>query len=87
MRKATVSVDELRRKVATLEGESLCVSVNRGRRRVVKYRARLKGVYPSVFTLEIENSRSLKSMSCSYNDLVCGDVRLAVIKPRPSLSS
>lgn len=79
MRKATVGVETIKRQVCELVGKTVKVSVNRGRNKVLRYKANVKGVYPSVFVLEILDCKSLKSMSCSYNDLVCGDIKLAAV--------
>ena len=81
MRKSTVSVETIKNRVSDLLGKTVKVSVNRGRNKVVRYKANVKGVYPAVFVLEIVNSKSLRSMSCSYNDLICGDIRLSLVEP------
>ncbi len=77
MRKSTVSVETIKQQVTDLVGKSVKVSVNRGRNKVVRYKANVKGVYPAVFVLEILNCKSLRSMSCSYNDLICGDIKIS----------
>lgn len=79
MRKATVGVETIKRQVGELVGKTVKVSVNRGRNKVLRYKANVKGVYPSVFVLEIQDCKSLKSMSCSYNDLICGDIKLSAV--------
>lgn len=81
MRKSTVSVETIKNRVSDLLGKTVKVSVNRGRNKVVRYKANVKGVYPAVFVLEILNCKSLRSMSCSYNDLICGDIRLSLVEP------
>lgn len=77
MRKSTVSVETIKNRVSDLLGKTVKVSVNRGRNKVVRYKANVKGVYPAVFVLEIVNCKSLRSMSCSYNDLICGDIKIS----------
>ena len=75
-------MESIKKQVSGLVGKPVKVSVNRGRNKVAKYKANVKGVYPAVFVLEIVDCKSLKAMSCSYNDLICGDIRLSLVEQR-----
>lgn len=53
MRKRAVSVEEVKKNIEGLKGESLKISVNKGRKRVLKYDGEIAQLYPAVFTLRI----------------------------------
>ena len=76
MRKRAVSIEEIKSDVASLVGQKLKISVNKGRKKVVKYDGELSGVYPSVFVLKITGDKTINSLSCSYSDVICGDIKL-----------
>lgn len=76
MRKRAVSIEEIKSEVLSLEGQKLKISVNKGRKNVVKYDGELSGVYPSVFILKITGDKTINSLSCSYSDVICGDIKL-----------
>ena len=76
MRKRAVGIDEVKQSVAALRGKKLKISVNKGRKRVVKYDGELSGVFPCVFVLRIFGDKNVSSLSCSYSDVICGDIKL-----------
>lgn len=76
MRKRVMSMDEVRSYVSSLKGDPLEVRVNKGRKRIVRYKGCIDEVYPSVFTLKIHGDKNLSMLSCSYSDVICGDIVL-----------
>ena len=78
MRKSAMSIDEVKSYIGSLKGRELKISVNKGRKRIVKYDGSIEEVYPSVFTLKIHGEKNLSKLSCSYSDVVCGDIKLDV---------
>ena len=76
MHKASVSIDEVKQKISALKGVAVRISVNKGRKRIVKYDGEVIEIYPSVFTLKINGDKNLDILSCSYSDVVCGDIAL-----------
>ncbi len=77
MRKISVNIDEVKKYVDSLVGEKVSVRVNKGRKRIVKYNGRVENVYPSVFVLSIFDCENVTKLSCSYSDVLCGDILLA----------
>jgi len=77
MRKVNNSIDKVKEFISTLEGKSLKISVNKGRKRIIKYTGSIQQLYPQVFVLNINNNKDIKSLSCSYNDVICGDIKLS----------
>ena len=73
MRKTTVSVEQVKKGVRALMGKPIKIKINRGRKRIERYSGEISAVYPSVFTLKVDKG-AVKSLSCSYSDLICGEV-------------
>ncbi len=76
MRKSSMSIDEVKSYIGSLKGRALKISVNKGRKRIVRYDGSIEEVYPSVFTLKIHGDKNVNKLSCSYSDVVCGDIKL-----------
>ena len=77
MRKVNNSIDNVKEFITTLEGKMLKISVNKGRKRIVKYTGSIQQLYPQVFVLNINDNKDIKSLSCSYNDVICGDIKIS----------
>ena len=75
-----MGIDEAKRCVKALVGRPLRISVNRGRRRVERYSGEIESVFPSVVVLRINGEKRAERLTASYSDLICGDVRIRVIK-------
>ena len=76
MKKMPNTVDNIKQKILALQGKEVKLHINRGRRKVASYRARIEDVYQSVFTVkscEMENFIS----TFSYNDILCGEVKIS----------
>lgn len=71
MRKAGLSLNEVKQKIHDLKGREVEVNVNRGRKKYDTLNGIIKDVYPSVFTIENQN---LQIQTFSYYDVLCGNV-------------
>lgn len=80
MRKCAKSIDEVKAYVSELSGRPLRISVNKGRKKIVKYNGCVLSVYPQVFTLKISGDKNLELLACSYSDLICGDIKLSEVR-------
>ena len=76
MRKSTMSIEEAKNYIRGLRGYALRISVNKGRKKVLNYDGQIADVYPSLFTLQITDDKNINMLSCSYSDLICGDIEL-----------
>lgn len=76
MKKKSVSVAEVRDNIEGLKGKMLQIKVNKGRKRIVRYSGEIEEVLPSLFTMTIVGEKNLSRLSCSYSDVICGDVVL-----------
>jgi len=77
MKKKTMSLTEAKSNIERLKGKLVQIKVNKGRKRVVKYCGEVVGVYPSVFTVRIDGDALVDKLSCSYSDVICGDIVLS----------
>ena len=77
MRKCAMSAAEAKAMITGFIGIPLRVSVNKGRKRIVRYDACVTEVYPAVFTLKIEKDKNITRLSWSYSDVICGDIKLS----------
>ena len=72
MRKATIDLDNVKEKIKNLKGQTVEMSINRGRKKIELVSGVVKDIYPSVFTVVLENQTLLQTFS--YFDVLCGKV-------------
>ena len=71
------TIENIKQKIIELKGQEVDLKINRGRRKVSSYRARIENVYASVFTVR-SCSFDLETVSTySYNDILCGEVKIS----------
>ena len=75
MRKATGDIKQIIEQINSLKGESVKMQVNKGRKKIIKFDAKLINIYPSVFTVFVQNS-SEPERSYSYTEVLCGNVKI-----------
>ena len=76
MRKSVFNLNEIKDKILSIKGKNVDVTINRGRKRVNYYTGIVENIYPSVFTIKILNDAQLKNVTCSYSDVLCGDIKI-----------
>ncbi len=76
MRKIKLEMDSVKALVAEMKGCRIGMYINKGRKKILKLYGTVIDIYPSVFTVKIEGSRSLDIQSYSFSDILTGDVRL-----------
>ena len=62
--------------IAALKGSRVAMYINKGRKKIIRLAGTVVDIYPSVFTVRIEGSKSLDIQSYSFSDVLTGDVRL-----------
>lgn len=77
MKKKPANIDEIKRRILELKGQVVDLYINRGRRKVSAYRARIEDVYPSVFTVRSDQNSQDNIYTYSYNDVLCGEVKIS----------
>lgn len=76
MKKMPNTVENIKQKIVDLKGKEVNLYINRGRRKVSSYRARIENVYTSVFTV-IPCQAEENVNTYSYNDILCGEVKIS----------
>lgn len=73
MRRIVYGLEEIKTKISSLKGQSINMSINRGRKKIETITATIQDVYPSVFTISTDDK---KVQTFSYFDVMCGNVVL-----------
>ena len=68
--------EEIFQKIIDLKGKEVDLYINRGRRKVSSFRARIENVYASVFTVKACSLDADSVSTYSYNDILCGEVKI-----------
>lgn len=73
MRRQLQTIQSVRETLLQLKGKTVKMAVNRGRKKIVKFDAVLTDIYPSVFTVTVDQE---SSQSYSYTEILCGNVKV-----------
>lgn len=76
MRKVGLTLEEVKQKIKSLKGESITLAINRGRKKIDTVSAVVENIYPSVFTVKVNQINQLDIQTFSYFDVLCGDVEI-----------
>ena len=76
MRKANIDLNGIKEKIKNLKGQSVEMSIDRGRKKIELVSGTVKDIYPSVFTVIIKDQTLLQTFS--YFDVLCGKVTFNV---------
>lgn len=68
------ALEEVKAKITSLKGNAIKLKINRGRNKIDSFEAIIVSVYPSVFTVKVNEEKQLPSQTFSYYDVLCGDV-------------
>ncbi|HHW90468.1 MAG TPA: hypothetical protein GX745_06185 [Clostridiales bacterium] len=78
MRKPVYEMDAVKKRILSLKGKNIKLTVHRGRKRYVRYTGVLEEIYPSVFTVRVNEQKAMDIITYSYSDVLCGDVKIAL---------
>jgi len=80
MREPTMDLNEVKEQILALKGQDVEMQVNHGRKKISHYSGVIEDTYHSVFVVRLDNANKTEKLSCSYSDILCGDVKIAVKK-------
>lgn len=80
--KRRINLDDIKAKIDKLKGVPVSVRLNRGRNRVRNYHGVISEVHNNVFVVTLNDSKSVDRISCSYSDMLCGEVVIAADHPQ-----
>ena len=72
MRKVSLDLDNVKERIKSLRGQNVEMSINRGRKKIEFVKGMVKDIYPSVFTVIIDDQTLLQTFS--YFDVLCGKI-------------
>lgn len=76
MIKNNLCVNDIKQKILELKGQEVKMYVNRGRRKIFKFEAVVENVYDCVFTVKNLKKTFQMTHTYSYNDILCGEVKI-----------
>ena len=76
MRKSILNLADIKTRINSIKGKNIDIFINRGRKKVDNFCGTVENTYPSVFTVKIDDDGVLKNVTCSYSDVLCGDVKI-----------
>ena len=77
--KAVASLDAAKTKVQNLLGKNVLVKLNKGRNRVKNYVGVVQEMHSNVFVIKLADDALFDRISCSYTDMLCGEVALTEV--------
>ena len=77
MKQMPNTIENIKKKILELKGMEVNLHINRGRRKVSKFRAKIENVYTSVFTVKSCSMELDSIFTYSYNDILCGEVKIS----------
>jgi len=77
MKKARITLQDVRNKIQELVGESVDMQVCRGRKIIKNYKGTLESAFPHVFSVKLQGgSDVVDTLVYSYSDILCGEVQV-----------
>ena len=77
MRKSIFNLKDVKERILSIKGKNVDISINHGRKKISIYSGIVENIYQSVFTVKIVGDEQLKNVTCSYSDVLCGDVKIS----------
>ena len=73
--KKSLDIDGAKQLVSNMLGRSVDVKLNRGRNKIKHYKGVISEAHSNVFIIKLTDD-IFDRISCSYTDLVCGEIAL-----------
>ena len=73
--KKSLDVEKAKQFVSNMLGHSVDVKLNRGRNKIARYKGVVTEAHSNVFVVKLTDD-IFDRISCSYIDLVCGEIAL-----------
>ena len=79
MKRKVCNLEVVKEKIKELKGKDLKIRLNKGRNKIQFFNGKIDEVYSSVFVVQIYDS-FFDRLSCTYQDVLCGDVKFKVLE-------
>lgn len=70
---------QIKNKLEKNLGKRVIVKANKGRKKFVTRKGILKSVYPSIFSVDVENGDELTTSTYTYSDVLTHTVRITIL--------
>ena len=80
--KTVANLDAAKSKVQELLGKRVSVKLNKGRNRVKHYDGVVQEMHSNVFVVKVFDNAAFDRISCSYTDMLCGEVALSEVSAK-----
>ena len=77
--RSVASLDAAKTKVQSLLGKRVLVKLNKGRNKVKNYNGVVQEMHSNVFVVRLVGNALFDRISCSYTDMLCGEVALSEV--------
>lgn len=74
--KSRLTVEQAKQMVTALKGKNVVVKLNKGRNRIKRCKGKVVEVHSNVFVVQLLED-IFDRISCSYVDVICGEVSLS----------
>lgn len=74
--KSHLTIEQAKQMITALKGQNVVVKLNKGRNRIKRCKGRVVEVHSNVFVVQLLED-IFDRISCSYVDVVCGEVSLS----------
>ena len=78
--RTVASLDAAKTKVQALLGKHVLVKLNKGRNKVKNYSGVVQEMHSNVFVVKVFDNAAFDRISCSYTDMLCGEVALSEVR-------
>lgn len=79
MIKSSLSLNEVKNNIKSMQNKSVSVTINLGRNKLVNFVGKVEGVYPALFTVNPIDKAFKGKTTYSYSEYMCGRVKLKEI--------
>lgn len=76
-KKNNLTLDDIRKKLLEIKGKKVNLEISKGRKKFESYKGIVENLYPSVFTVYLENESKKQTQSFSYSEVLCGNVLIS----------
>lgn len=73
--RTNLTINEIKEQIDKLKGKNIQMLVNKGRKKIEKLEGVVQNLYPSVFTVEINEETGNSLVTYSYSEVLCGHVK------------
>lgn len=75
MRNASKGIDVVKKQIFEIKDKEIIFRLNKGRNRFITLQGKINNTYPSIFTILTKTDDGMDIISCSYSDVLTGNIK------------